>query len=217
MVFAGLCGAVLALMLLPLFQTADNGPETAQAGAPASTIPGSALVPPRDELRQLRDDLASLRSAAGNPRDVNTGAADLPARLAKVEAQVATLLARESAASAGAERVRPLTQGDLARAPEVLVSRQGRDKFDRDFQAAQGYRESHVQGAFAPFEAAFDLHAVDCRSSVCRISYSDASEPGSEERDQLVDAIAGELGARDYNVYYETDGTGNQVMFIESL
>ena len=131
---------------------------------------------------------------------------DLEVAVARLES--ATPAAREQALNSYIESATLPTP-----AMEYAGNERGEERYTADDGKPLGNYAEAIPEALHALGDKIVLGDIHCKTSVCRISFSDSGRNG--ERLNLADHLSGALGDADLDVHYGRDAAGQRVMYLQ--
>lgn len=222
---------LVALLCLFAFQTARESAATAGRDGAAYLrerdfdARAESLVELRLQLAEIRREIALNAGICGDtaPEDRRLSGRSMLTRIEGLEDAVAELTTnrgiegRTSVADVVAVPIVQVSPGDT----ELSNARQyatAEASFEADRGIPLGDYEDTIGDALHR-AGAIEVHSTDCRTTICKVTYSktEAPEsPGSPEGEQeLVDTLARDARGQDVEIRYASDPSGNDVMYIQ--
>ena len=194
--------------------------ERARINANSASIGGL-----RQELAGIRREFALIggtdNGTIATERQAPTGHS-LERRIERLESAVADLRAtRPGVDRAVADKsIEPMFRLS-PRSTELSDARHyaiAESSFEADGGTPLGDYEDAI-GAALHRAGAIEVQNMNCRKTICRVTYSKtgtrASADRLEEEQELVDILAGDAQGRAVEIRYASDSSGNDVMYIQ--
>ncbi len=228
---AALTAAIVTVACVVLLQFAREGPEQPAAGARLDTLAAEvgdharALSALQTELRDLRRQLSAASLAAtasGVPSNEVSVAADISARLAAVEQSLAGLSASKSESldqrrEQFAQRLR-----DRTTSPAAMTATAGYAAAEEEYNQDSGKPLAQYTDAIEETLHGVDsieLQGLECRESICKITYRPSALLTPQERSDAASALADQLmfgiNGQSVELTYATDAHGQNLVYLK--
>jgi len=228
---AALTAAVVAAACVVLVQFALEGPEHGSPDARLDTLTTEvgdhtrALSALRTELLDIRRQLSAADRAVtasdGATNEVSA-TADISARLAALEHSLARLSAEQTASVDQRREDFARRIADRSASPAAMTATAGYAAAEEAFNLDSGKPLAQYTDAIEQTLHGVDsieLQGLECRESICKITYRPSASLTPQERSDAESALADELmfgiNGQSVELTYATDAHGQNLVYVK--
>jgi hypothetical protein len=221
---AAVISVLTTVTITPIFES-SSAPQT------NSSRSFSKEGEPKFDSRKLETEISRLKAkvvqAEKATSAIKQANADLKFRLGELEASYSLseagqrVLEEDSPFGLNENDLRTLTAGTSQRGSRPNI--QGEAIFSSDYGEGSEFVSSSITSAFEQSEEAVFLKDVECRSTVCKVTYDELTADSgngfgsSSVQDSIINNVGKSFEGEDLDIRHGTDDRGNEVMYIQFM